>query len=405
MVGAGVLVAGSGLTVTGCKSSGEADREILRALRRATPGADVRSLILTDEQVISGYEFEDTTSKDYFVFDRDFELPLGSLIYQDDKNIACVLAPGETTDVLIRLGALNMDKGELSILLPAALNDENRYCIYDARLSDKIAVWVECDMTAGDWIVYAAPHSGTKLGTPQKLEEGTTDYDPPLLCVYGSTAYWTIMPDANGPAYTEDSYLKAADLNTGGASEIRTVYTSHGRMIINPQATEGHVVIAPRVDIDVVRYQLTALSTETEQVVATSLLPEGLRVSDCVYMNNEFTFCIEGSYDFAGGLRYFGTYEMLEEEGTDKALYINREPASPAAYINNCLMVKSTATVVGFDLAKQRSFIIDKLEDCAEYGDLLTGCGIQERLITYTTVVDKADAAKNKVKVRVFKKA
>ena len=398
MVGAGVLAAGSGLLLSGCSQS-DADSELIEALKAIAPSAKINSLKVTDEQIVSGYDFADAPNSDYFVLDRSYNLPIGCLVYQNSDRNACVLTHGEENNVLIRLAVLDLETGELTTILDRAVGHSSDFVIYDARSNSSVLAWVECDLSTGEWVVYAAVLMDTQLGTVVELDRGETDYDPPMLCVNDVTVYWTVMPDANGPAYLEDSFLKAARVTGNIASNQRVVYTSHGRMITNPQASGGVITIVPRVDTDTVRYQLTALDANTDQIIAVSILPSGLRVSDCVYVAGSFTFCIESNYTFAEGLRYYGTYEDL---GNEQFFHANRVPASPAVFANNCLMIKSTTNIVGFHIAREYSFILDKPNDCADYGDLLAGCGAQNQLVVYTTIVNKTDAEKNTTQVRIY---
>jgi len=398
LVGAGALVAGGGLTLSGCSGT-DSGTELVAAIKAIAPNATIRLLDVADEQLIKGYNFADSPSEDYVVYDRSFDLPLGSLLYQNSSRSICVLAPGKESNVLIRLALLDLESGDVITLLDKALDDDKHYSIYDARTNDSVVAWVESDMTIGEWSLYAATLTGTTVGTPYKLESGHDDYDPPLICVSGSAVYWTIMPDPDGPASIEDSYLKSAMITTGGVRNERIVYTSHGRMITTPQVTESYITIVPRVDTNEVRYQLTAISVNDDSIVAVSILPSGLRVSDCVYMKKEFTFCIEGNYSYAQGLRFFGTYKQDENE---QVFHANRAPATPALLIGNCLIIKSIVNIVGFDFEKQRSFIVDKPNDCADYGDLLAACGVQDKLVIYTTIVNKSNAEASIARARLY---
>ena len=413
MAGTGLLVAGSGLFLSGC-SDNDDETEFLNRIASAFPQAEVRSLTVDASRVGSYLDFLSVAPESYFLEARSFDLPLGSLVFQASDQIACVLTPGPTSRILTSLAILNLATGEMTTLLERALEGAESYCIYDARASNSVITWVESNLSTNDWILYAASlenvpteagnngaaaTSPIRMGTPYRLEAGDTVYDPPMLCVYDSTVYWTVMPDAFGPAYMDDSYFKAARINRNGAEASRTLYVSPGRLITNPQATSGFVTIVPRVDTNDVRYQLTALNASTGEVVAISVLPSGVRVSDCVYMRNNFTFSIEGNYTYAQGLRFFGTYEQFDD---NSLFYADKPPASPAAFINDCLIIKSTKNVVGFDLFSQASFILVKPSDCVDYGDLLAGCGVQNHLVVYTTIVDKGSAENNIVRLRVY---
>jgi hypothetical protein len=320
------------------------------------------------------------------------------------------------------------------------------YVIYDARVNDLLAVWVECLLSTGAWRVYAAQLTGGASGTRGAevlLDEGDALYEPPMLCVCENSAYWTVMPDPDGSASGEDSLLKRAQVvgsagggggagggdggagasgggaggagggdgvtDAGGASGFDTssagigapeqMYVSHGRMITNPQASGGVITFVPRVDVSTVFYQLTALNNVTSQITEVAILPPSLRVSDAVYAQGGFSFQIEANYDYAKGLSLYGSYK---QQATDSYFYANKTPSSPAAFVNNCMYIKSTKNIIGFDLQKNRYFVIDTPKDCVDYGDILAGSGEHQTLVTYTTITNKISANKSTTKVRIF---
>ncbi|MDR2196463.1 MAG: hypothetical protein LBO07_00650 [Coriobacteriales bacterium] len=249
------------------------------------------------------------------------------------------------------------------------------------------------------------PAPTTATGAPiRQVDEGSADYDPPLLAISGSKAYWTVMPDANGPANQEDSFLKTvrialADSADAPAEEPATAYVSHGRMITNPLANDGILTFVPRVDTDNIYYQLTALRVADDEIAATSVLPQALRVVDAIYLGDSFAFGIEGNYNYAGGLAWFGTYQPLPD---GRWLRVSRMPVGAPVKLGSFLLVKSTINVVGIDAAKGTYFVIDVLADCAEYGDVLAGWGVQDRLLIYTGLPDRGGYGPGVAQLRVF---
>jgi hypothetical protein len=410
-------VLAAGVALSGCAPA-DAVEALVATVKSGAPDARVSMLLqVPDEALVLGSEFDEAPDTDYFVEQASYELPVGSLLYQDSDRFATVLMPGATSDVLIALATLDLDSGVVATVMERAVEDASRYCIYDARANDQVIIWVESEMTQGKWKVYGARFEGGVRGEPFLLDSGGAGYEAPQLCVHGPRVYWTVMPDPLGAASAEDSLLKTASFvslaagagagaGAGGVARdgqdlVRTLYVSHGRMTTCPQAADGIITIVPRVNTDAVRYQMTALHADTGQVADVALLPSGLRLSDCVHLAGAFSFCIEANYDYAGGLRYFGTYQQLQD---GNVFYANKVPSSPPVSSGGCLMIKSTKNVVGFDMARRRFFILDKLDDSADYGDVLAGSGLRQRLVVYTTVTSRT-SAESSVRVRVFRPA
>ncbi|MDR3052496.1 MAG: hypothetical protein LBU48_01365 [Coriobacteriales bacterium] len=395
LLGAGAAaVTGVALTATGC-SPGPTN-ELESIVSQGAQDATIETLNVPTENVLTSDDFQKIPVADVLTLQRTFDLPAGCLLYQSCPSFITALVPGEKGGALIRLGFVNLETGTLTIALQQALGHDTGSVIYDARASETALIWVESDFATGSWQVYLAALEGIPSAEndlaqlAQLVDEGDQDYEPPLLCVSGSKAYWTVMPDPNGPASTADSYLKAATVfSATEISEVSTVHTSHGRMITNPQATSGIVTFVPRVDTSGIYYQITALKVEDDTRVAVSILPQSMRVSDAVYMGDGFTFCTENNYDYAAGLRYFGTYEQLAD---GRYLHVGRMPTSAAVRWNGYLVVKSTHNVIGLDAATGQYFVIDTPQNCVDYGDILVHCGVQDKIIVYTTVANVLDS-------------
>jgi hypothetical protein len=261
-------------------------------------------------------------------------------------------------------------------------------------------------MVHGLWRVYAVLHDNgigsEETKQPYLLDEGEGDYVPPYLAVSDTKVYWTVMPDPKGPASANDSYLMAADLKgrkKGDSVESWTAYTSHGRMITVPIVSGDVLTFVPRVDTDFVYYQLTTISIKNDEVKNIAILPQSVRVSDAVWLGDGFAFGIEGNYDYAKGLSLFGSYLQL---GKGQYLYINRSPVSACMRMNSLTYVKSTKNVLGLEPDNGNYVVVGTLQDCVDYGDVLAGAGIQNRLVVYTTVTSRIGLARSECHVRVF---
>jgi hypothetical protein len=345
--------------------------------------------------------------RDYLGEQSSFELPLGSLIYQSSQSQALVITPGDSSRSLIGMGLANLDNGEFTPILGQATRHNEDYVIYDARAGVEAIIWVECNMVPGLWQVYAAPLPGGTVDPEVGLkavvlDQGTIEYEPPLLAASGSKVYWTVMPDPNGPAYQEDSLLKCAQFGQPGIGdkpEPQTIYVSHGRMITNPQVSGDTLTIVPRVDSDNVYYQLTTLGIADDKVRDVAILPPSLRVSDAVWLDQGFAFCIDANYDYAQGLAYAGTYCQLQN---GQYLYINKLPSQAPVRLGELLYIKSTKNVIGLDTARGNAVIVPTPSNGVAYGDIMAAAGNQGRLVLYTTVTSRLGQEKGNCQVRIL---
>lgn len=391
----------------GCDNKSDAGSKLVEGVQKQFPDAVVEYLDVADTQILPYTNMNNVEASNYLTQTNSYELPLGSLVYQSSDSQALIMAPGISSQALIRLGFTTFSTGEFTPLLEQALGAQEDYVIYDARASETVIAWVECNMVHGLWRVYASPlvkgeTNEEAMQQAQLLEEGKSAYSPPYLALAKNKVYWTVMPNPDGPASEEDSYLRVAEFSSqrvGARAEAQTIYLSHGRMITNPQVSGKLLTFVPRVDTDSVYYQLTTLDTESDAVNNIAILPPSLRVSDAVWLDNGFAFSIESNYDYAGGLSYFGTYQ---QRGDGTFLYVNKAPTSAPVQVGELTYLKSTKNVLGIDLAQDSVAIVDTPQDCAEYGDILGGAGKQSRLVTFSTIAAKDGKGAGTCLLRVF---
>lgn len=406
---AAATAATAAIALDGCSSS-SASAELIESVQAQFPSAQVEYLEVAASQVLPHTDMNNVESAAVLFEASSFSLPLGSLVYQSSDTQALVMTPGDSSKTLIGLGFVQLDGGSYASILSGALGAGEDYVIYDARASASAVAWVECNMVHGLWRVYAtALQNGAVsqeiMQQAVLLDEGEGSYVPPQLAVCNNKVYWTVMPDPDGAASSEDSYLKATEISaakaggTAEATEPRVVYTSHGRMITNPQVSGSILTFVPRVDTDNVYYQLTALDTQSDSVLNIAILPPSLRVSDAVWLDSGFAFGIEGNYDYAEGLSLFGTYQQL---GEGQFLYVNKMPSSAAAQVTALTFVKSTKNILGIDPRGGSVAIVDTPQDSVVYGDILAGVGTQSRLVLYTTVTPRVGKSTGVCRVRVL---
>jgi hypothetical protein len=170
-------------------------------------------------------------------------------------------------------------------------------------------------------------------------------------------------------------------------------------MITVPTVSGDTLTIVPRVDTNGVYYQLTALDIKTDAVRNIAILPPSLRVADAVWLDKGFAFGIEANTIHAKGLRLLGMYL---QQGDGHYLFVNKAPVSVPVEIKGLPYVKSTRNAVGLDTDLNNAVVVNALENCVDYGDLLAGAGRQNRLVLYTTVTSRIGQEEGVCTVRVF---
>ncbi|MCL1879586.1 MAG: hypothetical protein FWF71_03050 [Actinomycetia bacterium] len=408
--GAAILGSASILSLGACRSQGGSASNATAASAPASKAAvvptlgevtlDAASILrVSKDQVVQATDFKEAKTNQYLIEEERFDLPLGSQAYQIDSNRAIALVPRSEGDTLVDLNLLDLRNGKMSLLADTAAGTSQGHpgaLVYDARASESVLAWTELDIADLSWQVYAAPLAASATGQAQLLDMGTSDYETPQLAVVQDKVYWTVMPNPSGAAQYQDSYLKTAFLGRG---EPWTVLTSSGRLSCDVIASDGVVCVAPRVDDKNIYYRLFALSASDEAQLASLILPQSLRVSQAVWLPQGFCFSIEGNNPNVGGLSSFGTYWALPD---GKWLCLGRMPSLTPVQLGNLFCARSTTSIVGLDVANGCFFAIPTLADSADYGDILMGWGVQDKLIVYGTVQNSNDPAKSKVIARVF---
>ena len=398
---AAVAISGEAL-LTGCTSDEEDQPEVLTS--GAVQDKDIPVVEVASNQVIEGIGFEEAPFEDYLELVDSYDLPLGSLVHQIDSDLALVLLPNEEGGSLRQIGIVDLNNGEMTVIVEKPVGTGRNVLIYDARASKSRVIWVEVDLGSLGWKTYVAPLVNKEIGIAALVEEGDKDYEPPMLAVAGDKVYWTYMPLAAGDANQEDSLLRAVDggtvLNSVQVNPY-TVLISHGRMITNPLVSGGIITVVPRVDTSSIYYQLTALDCSNDEAVATLVMPQSLKVSDAVYMNNAFSFSIEDNYNYADGLANFGIYQQLPN---GDYLHVSKPPTNAIVGLGDCLVLKSTNSIIGVDPVNSKLFIVRNPPRCSDFGEALIGWGAQEKLAICSVRMKEAGKGPDATVIRVFKK-
>lgn len=316
-----------------------------------------------------------------------FELPYGTLVWANDDDVAACLLPTETGTPLAQIGLLSLGSGTLTTVMKQAMGTDERYEIYDVRATSRGIIWTEANVLKGSWRIYAAPLDQGTLGTAVLLEEGDDQYDTPMLAVVDGRAFWQVLPKL-----PNDEGLTSRLMGvTFGKNDAACVFESARRMGTPPYATKDSVTISPRVDASSVYYQLTNIDAKSGEVTDQMTLPRSMAPLEAGYGTNGFMFSFPDIYDYGGGISNLGTYTPLSKpsDGNYSAAQwfgFARTPTAAPAWCQNLLIVKSSYSVCGVDLAAGSYFAIDVDDGADTYGDYLATTGVRDTFVTFANI-------------------
>lgn len=374
--GAAALAAvGAAVSVTGC-SGGSSET-----------APDVLEVATNSVVTLESYK-EIKKPESYYTASTVLELDAGTQLFSSGGKVACATAPGSSARSLTQVCLMGLSSERYAVAMSEAQGKDDGFVIQEARCSDSLLAWTECNYLTDEWRVYSASidENDLSVGSATLLDEGDGGYDVPEIAVVDSQAYWIVQPAEDGSKTSEDSLLKT----NGGVA-----YTSHGRFNGGLSVSGKSVVCMPRYDSkSSVYYQLTAI--QAGGVVASQVLPHGFRPSTFTYLNGAFSFGIAAGYDYGDGIANVGTYFSV---GDGTWLRLTRTPVTPAGRINGWLFCKSAGRTVFVDTKKQRYFIVNAPSGSEDYGDYSVSTGeLTGKLFVYSTV---AQVKKNKTQRKV----
>ncbi len=367
----------------------------------------------------------------------EIELPYGTLMWATNDDVAALLLPTETGSPLATVSILRLTSGYYFSIINQAVGAAEGFEIYDVRASAEGVVWTEVNILEGVWRIYGAPLADASLGTPRLLDQDTDDWETPSLAICGKEAFWQVLPNAQGPKKTSASTLRCA-LVTGAASgtsstsattgtsdasanagstsaansnnatsnnastsAYEVVLSSQGRMCTPLYASDDEITVTPRAQTSGVYYQLTVINANTHEIKETMVLPQSMKPLEAGYGKTGFMFSFEGIYSYGDGIANLGTYApKTDARGANYSaapwFHFARTPSAPPCWCGNYLMVKSTRSVVGVDLASDTYFLLNSISGSDTYGDYLASTGSRSRILVFSNVNDNATSSSNK---------
>ena len=364
----------------------------------------------------------------------EIELPYGALMWATNDDVAALLLPTETGSPLTTVSILRLSSGYYFSIINQAIGAAEGFEIYDVRASAEGVVWTEVNILEGVWRIYGAPLADASLGAPRLLDQDTDDWETPSLAICGKEAFWQVLPNAQGPKKTSASTLRCASVtgaassasstsaaadasgasgstsaansdnatsNSASTSAYEVVLSSQGRMCTPVYASDDEITVTPRAQASDVYYQLTVINANTHEIKETMVLPQSMKPLEAGYGETGFMFSFEGIYSYGDGIANLGTYApKTDARGANYSaapwFHFARTPSAPPCWCGNYLMVKSTRSVVGVDLASDTYFLLNSISGSDTYGDYLASTGSRSRILVFSNVNDNATSSSNK---------
>ena len=327
-----------------------------------------------------------------------WRLPLGATLRPSEGAWKPFVTPGKTATPMVRAGAVSISSGAVLTLVEKARAGGN-YVILDARCSDSVFAWSEIDLVTRSWKLYAAPMTGSALGTVTSLWESDSAWDPPQFTCTSTSVLWYVMPSASGGHVTESS---SCYLWKTGSTQATEVVRSPGHFACEPSVSDGVAVLVPRVRASAGRYYgITAysLSDDLTTVIDQLVLPQSVAPMLATRIDDKFAFSIEANYSSGGLLGQMGTYIG---NGSDPFVVVPLEPSADVSGSGGVYVVKTRSSHLVVNTNDKTYSTIAAPNRSVDYGDYPASVGKTSTLVTFATVKDGATGYPSSVTVRSF---
>lgn len=334
--------------------------------------------------------------------ESSWTLPLGSVLHPAEGTWIPVTSAGASASPMVKGAALSLASGQLVDVVPEPLGPASTTVIYDARCSDEAYAWVELDLAARSWVLYASGFADGQLtGDTKALWEGTADYDPAPFEVAGSRVIWQVQPSLSGTKTAESSFCYLWHV---GDPDAKAVVESPGRFATRPSASGDVVVLVPRVTRDeagtfygVTAYSLSDdLATRVDQLV----MPAGVRPFRATRVGERFLVSVEASYSSGGLLGQMGTYMGTASMGFVR---LGQEPSECGCGKGDKFVIKCNSFYYVIDLEKKAYATISSADRSVDYGEFPARAGECDLFVTFSTVKDADTGYPASVSVRTFR--
>ncbi len=362
-------------------------------------------------------------------------LPFGTILTACSDSVAACLIPTEAADPLVQISLLHLGSGNLTPALKAAAGREEGFQILDARAHGGGLVWLESNLTTGQWRVYSTTLDGASVGEPIMAEERDGAWSLPSLAVSDGFAWWQ-----TSPTDTKDKSLTSQLCRTPfgqGSDSVDIVAESPGGFACAPAPAGTGIASAISESRSGSVWTLIYADDEAGQITDSLTMPATMKPQNVSYGPNGFGFTFDSIYQVGDGISNLGTYTPAnpisltvaqaeqdalagiksEREAAAKgnaevqltdadyatakaqaedavcSLYsaaewfrFPRAPITPPAFTGNWVFVKSTNVVAAVNLDARKYVTITTESATQGYGEYLATSGTSSRIVTFANV-------------------
>lgn len=365
---------------------------------------NIETLSVPQDAVSELSDFNEIPFGDYVKVSIQHRLPFGSLVWADNNTVAACLCPTEESHPLNTIRLFYFASANLVEVLKKPHGFDDGFDIYDVRCSTDGVIWTECNIFEDTWRIYTAQLGNAQLSNIQLVDEGDWNWDTPSIAACKNTAFWQVIPNAEGEAAKEKAVLRAAHF---GEANYREVCESLRTFACRIVACEDGVVVAPRINTSTRYFQLTKINAEDFSVADQLTLPHGMTPCNIGYGKSGFAFAFDNIYNYGDGIANLGTYTPMR--AVDPYHYedlpwfrFGRTPSATPTWCDEWFVVKSARAICGVHFASKNFFMIDIPNDTDTYGEYLVSSGSCKNIVGLCQITSTVEGENDYALLRVF---
>ena len=319
-----------------------------------------------------------------------------------NENYLACLTPGENSANWIQGSYVNLDDNSFNVCVAQPKNADANWVIYQVACSESVYAWVELNILSNHWQLFAAPLQDKGLGTAMCLWKSTDQYEPPYPVCWRDKVMWLVMPDPKKDARLKPSACYIWSL---GQNQAYAQVESRGRFACQPSVSEGLLVLTPRARLkrqESVNYSISVFNVDSNLAtkVDALILPNGIKPLYATYINRNFVFSIEASYQSELPFARMGTY-IGSKDGP--FYFLNREPyAQVSGTEEGAYLIKSKGSYLVVDTSRKVYTTLDSQDRCTDYGEYPCTGGTMNTFVTYSTTKNEETGYPDSVTIRTF---
>ena len=336
-----------------------------------------------------------------FGVNEQWSAPLGTILLTTHTDQIPCIASGNTPSHMTKATLMSTKSHKMIDVVSEVMENDPNWVIYTSACSSEIYAWVELNMLDYSWKLYAVSLDDIDSKKKSLLWSSDGNYDPPSMVCVARRVYWQVMPSLQGNKTKESSYCYVW---TMGDTDAVAAVESKGRFASSIEVSGDYIIMVPRQEVEKggVYYAICAypIKDNLQKIYDKLVLPAGVAPLYASYIEDQFVFSIEASYDERGLLGKMGTFIGNKNNGF---YYLNREPyARVTGNGKGVYFIKSRSSYLVFDIPNKTYSTLNSIDRCVDYGEYPATAGQSDRFITFATVKSEETGYPFEVIVRYF---